>query len=213
VTITLKGVPEGETATVSIDGEQLSAAAVGLPRAVDPGHHAVVVETATAEGKQEIDIKEAEQKPIEVALVVVRTAPATASVEPNDKEPEQPLSKHTSHGPTLLTWSAIGLGVVGVAVGTVTGVLSMSKKSSLAKECENDVCGPSSYADYNAANSLATISTIAFSVTGACAVVAVVTLGVGHNASTSPAPAAQAASRVTVTPWVGLGGGGVSGTF
>jgi hypothetical protein len=187
---------------------------VGLPRAVNPGHHAVVVETATAEGKQEIDIKEAEQKPIEVALVVVRTAPATASADQNDKEAEQPLSKHTSHGPTLLTWSAVGLGVVGIAVGTVTGVLSMSKKSSLAKECTNDVCGPSSWnSDYNAANSLATISTIGFSVAGACAVVAVVTLGVGHDAPNAPAAPAQAASRMTVTPWVGLGRAGVSGTF
>ena len=44
--------------------------------------------------------------------------------------------------------------------GSIDSLRARSKKSSLAKECTNDVCGPSSYSDYNSANSLATISTI-----------------------------------------------------
>ena len=210
LTITLKGAPDGETPAVSIDGEQIPAGAIGLPRAVNPGHHVVVVNGPTTEGKQEIDMREAEQKPMEVALVA-KPPQAIASEEPTAKEPEQPLPPHTSHSPTLLTWDALGLTVVAVAVGTVTGAMSLSKKSALQRECTNDVCGPSSYADYSSANSLATVSTIAFSVAGVGAVVAIVTLAAGHGVPTPPP--AQSASRPTVTPWIGLGAAGVRGTF
>jgi hypothetical protein len=212
LTISLKGTPEGEKATVTLDTEALAPGVVGLPRPVNPGHHVVTAKSASAEGKAEIDVREGDQKPLEVTLVATHDdANANASADASESAPEEaPAPPSRSHGPTLLTWAGVGLGVVGVGVGAVAGAMSLSKKSALAKECTNDICGPSSYGDYNAASSLATVSTVGFAVAGVGAAVAVVTLAVGHKAdATAPAPA----SGLRMIPWVGLGAGGVRGSF
>ena len=211
--IVVKGAADGETATVSIDGEALPAGVLGLPRAVDPGHHVVVAKTPTGEGKQEVDVSEGEQRGVEIALVA--SAAPVATNEPagaTETEPETTEPAARSHGPTVLTWTGVGIVGVGVIAGTVTGVASLMKKSTLQDECTNHVCGPTSYTDYNAANTLATISTISFIAAGAGAVVTVVTLIAGHHPGGTVATPA-AATGVTIRPSIGLGVAGVSGTF
>ncbi len=208
--IVIKGAADGEMPSVSIDEEALPAGVLGLPRAVDPGHHVVVAKTAGAEGKQEIDIAEGEQKPVEVTLVAAPAATATEEPGATDHEPETPPPASVSHMPNFLTWTGVGVAAAGVIAGTITGVASMQMKSSLVNECENDVCGPTSYTDYNAANTLATISTISFIAAGAGGVFAAITLVVGHR--TASAPAAPA-TGVTITPTIGLGSAGLVGTF
>jgi hypothetical protein len=217
--ITVKGAPDGQTPTVSVDGTDLPAGVVGLPRAVDPGHHVVLAKLATkaaqGEGKQEVDVKEGEQKPVEVAMTVTLTpeppAPAAAPAEP-----EAPPAPTISHSPTLWTWVGVGLGGAGLVTGGVAGALSLSKKSSLNAECPNDVCAPGN-SDYSAANTFATVSTVGFIVAGVGAGVAVVTLLVGHEvpaAAPGEAPAANGGETgLAVHPWLGLGAGGVNGTF
>jgi hypothetical protein len=215
LTITVKGAPDGESPTVSVDGTAIPAGAMGLPRAVDPGHHVVTAKlaskTSTGDGTTEVDVKEGEQKPVEVALTV--TAVPQADAAPGPTEPEAPSAPTRSHSPTVITWLGIGLAGAGVIAGTVTGVMSLSKKSALASECTNDVCGPSSDSDYTAANTYATISTIGFIAAGVGAAVAAVTLIVGHDeAAPTPAPP-PAETGLVVHPWIGVGAGGVSGTF
>ena len=147
-------------------------------------------------------------------LTLVATTPASVAEERAAEpatEAESPSPATRSHSPTLLTWTGVGVGVVGLVAGTVAGVMSMSKKSALQGECANDICGPSSYADYSAANSLATVSTVGFIAAGAGAVVATITLIVGHR-SPGAGGAAPAAAR-TFQPSIGLGGAGLSGTF
>jgi hypothetical protein len=110
----------------------------------------------------------------------------------------------------MLTWAGVGLAGAGVIAGTVTGVLSMSKKSTLESQCAHDICGPSSYSNYSAANAYATGSTLAFIAAGVGAAVAGISLIVGHD---EPAPAPPPATGVTIRPAIGLGQAGVSGTF
>jgi hypothetical protein len=211
LSISVLGAAAGETPTVSIDGEALPLGVIGLPRAVDPGHHVVVAKTAGAEAKQELDVHEGEQKPVELTLLAV-TGPAGAEERSPDApaEPEAPPPATRSHGPTVLTWAGVALAGAGVVAGTVTGLMSMSKKSALQSECRNDVCGPSSYSDYSAANAFATVSTIGFIAAGVGGVVAAVTVIVGHQGpGAAPAPAA----KLTIAPSLGLGVAGVSGTF
>jgi hypothetical protein len=215
--ITVKGAPEGELATVSVDGTPVPAGVVGLPRAVDPGHHIIAArlssKTSQGEGSQEVDVREGEQKPVEVTLTVTATPPPvdTPAAPP---ETEVPPPEARSHSPTVLTWVGLGLAGAGAITGTVTGILSLSKKSTLQSECPNGVCGPSSDSDYNAANTTATISTIGFIVAGVGAGVAIVSLLVGHDqpAATPAIPPAGEAGLV-VYPWIGVGAGGVSGRF
>jgi hypothetical protein len=190
---------------------------MGLPRAVDPGHHVVAAKlagkTSQGEGSQEIDVREGEQKPVEVVLTVA-AIPEQVEGPPAAPEPEAPPPTTKSHSPTILTWAGIGLAGAGVITGTVTGLMSMSKKSALQGECANDVCGPSSYSDYDAANTYATISTIGFIAAGVGAGVALVSLIVGHEEpSAAPAMPPQGETGLVVRPWIGVGAGGVSGSF
>jgi hypothetical protein len=212
LTITLKGTPDGEAPVISVDGAPIPAAAAGLSRMVDPGHHVVVAKSPHAEGQQEIDVRVGEQKAVEVTLAVTaEKAPAPAP--PTDAAADTPAPTWRSHGPTVLTWAGIGLAGVGAVVGTVAGVLSMSKKATLQSQCNNDICGPSQYADYDTANTTANISTIAFIAAGVGAGVAVVTLLIGHEEVNVPASTPPSEGGLVVRPWIGVGIGGVSGRF
>jgi predicted RNA-binding protein with TRAM domain len=212
LTIVVKGAAAGDTPAVTVDDVALPAEVVGLPRKVDPGHHVVVAKTAHGEGKQEVDITAGQQKEVQIALVATEPAAGaepTASPAPVDETPPAPT---TSHAPTALTWVGVALAGAGVAVGTVAGIVSLSKKSLLENECANKICGPSSYATLDSANSFATMSTIAFAAAGVGAGVAVVTLLVGHSTSSAP-PASQPPEALRVSPWIGAGAAGVRGSF
>jgi len=223
VTIVLKGAPPGNGATLTIDDVEVPATAVGLPRAVDAGHHVVAVKSPTAQGQAEVDVKEGEQKQLEVSLeaIAAPAPPPSATTEQSaPAQPEEPSAPVRSHSPTVLTWIGIGLAGAGAIAGTVTGVMSMQKTSTLNGNCANKTCGPSDYSTIDSANTLAVVSDIGFGVAGAGAVLAVVTLLVGHEeaptgsapAEEPPAPSGEQ-SRVHLVPWISLGTAGVTGTF
>lgn len=226
LTIVLSGAPAGDSATMTIDGVPVPATVVGLPRSVDAGHHVVAVKSPTAQGQAEVDIKEGEQKQVEVKLDAVAPPPQPPppTEQPAQTEPEQPPAPVRSHSPTLLTWIGVGLAGAGAIAGSVTGVLSLQKTSTLKSDCGSGVCGPGDYSTMDSAGTLAIVSDIGFGVAGAGAVLAVVTLLVGHDeapegaapAEQSPSPGGPSddqQSRVRVVPWVGLGTAGVTGTF
>src|SRR5260221_3476435 len=64
LTIKVDGAAAGETPTITIDGVQVPAAAVGLPRRVDPGHHVVAAKTASSGGSAEADAPQKETKQV-----------------------------------------------------------------------------------------------------------------------------------------------------
>ncbi|HEX8796368.1 MAG TPA: hypothetical protein VF765_35700, partial [Polyangiaceae bacterium] len=226
LTIVLKGAPPGDGASMTIDDVQVPATAVGLPRSVDAGHHVVAIKSPTAQGQAEVDVKEGEQKQLEVNLDAIAAPPppptTTDQPPPQTEEPPAPVR---SHAPTALTWIGIGLAGAGAIAGGITGVMSMQKTSTIKNDCANNTCGQSDYATLDSANTLALVSDIGFGVAGAGAILAVVTLLVGHDeapaasapAEETPAPATappdQPQSRLHVVPWLGLGTAGLTGTF
>lgn len=223
LTITLKDLPQGDTPTLDVDGADVPADAVGLPRPVDPGHHVVTVKSKHSQGKAEVDVKEAEQKTVEVALTFIPEPPpdqqASQASAPQQEAPPAPV---TSHSPTALTWVGIGVAGAGLATGVATGILSLSKKSAVQNECTNDICGKGTQgqSDLDAWNTFALVSTIGFAAAGAGAALAVITLVVGHEepaaepAATPPESASPPAeSGLVVRPWIGPGSAGVVGTF
>lgn len=215
--ISIKGAPDGSQPTLMVDGAPVPPGVIGLPRTVDPGHHVVVAKVTTkavqGEGTQEVDVKEGEQKPVEVPLTVTAVPQAAEPPPSAATEPEAPPAPTTSHSPTVVTWVGIGLAGAGAIFGTVTGIMSMSKKSALQNECPNHICGPAQSSDYSAANTDATLSTIGFIAAGVGAGVAAVTLIVGHEESSPPAASPPAETGLVVRPWIGFGVGGVNGTF
>jgi hypothetical protein len=226
LTITVTGAAEGDTPAVSIDGTSLPQAVVGLPRKVDPGHHVVSAHAASGDAKEEIDVAEGEKKDVALALVAGGEKPEEAAETP---------AGAVVHTPGPLTYAGIVVGGVGLIAGSVTGLMSLSKASTVKDECKAKMCLPGQQtSDLNSANSLATISTISFAVAAAGAGVAIVSLIVGHRpAGSAPASAPPAdpdaapgsadpgteatpaapQSRLQVTPWIGAGSAGIFGTF
>ena len=227
--ITVTGAAEGETPAISVDGVSLPAAVSGVPRKVDPGHHVVTARAVSGQAKEEVDVTEGEKKDVQLVLVAGGGEGAPGENNP----PAEPGPPHSVvHSPSALTWGGIVVGGVGLAVGGVTGLMTLSKASTVKADCTpNMMCTKASdVSALNSGNSLATVSTIGFAVAGAGAVVAIVSLIVGHRppeaapASTPPAdpdaaPAGDAApppapeSHLHVTPWVGVGSAGFLGTF
>jgi hypothetical protein len=215
LTITVKGAAEGEKPALAIDGLDVPAAALGLPRAVDPGHHVLVAKTPTAEGRQELDVREGEQRALEITLVTTgapriqpsRVTPGTPVA------PDAPAASVTSHSPGLVTWIGVGLAGAGVITGSVTGLMAMSKTSGLTSECANHICGPAAHSDLDSANTLATVSNVAFAVAGVGAAVAVISLVVGHEAATERPAESPGAAAPTAHVWIGLGAAGLRGSF
>jgi hypothetical protein len=221
VIISLKDLPNGDTPTLDVDGADVPADAVGLPRPVDPGHHVVTVKSKHSQGTAEVDVKEGEQKPVEVALTLIPEPPPDHQPQSAASQPEGPPPPVTSHSPTALTWVGVAVGGAGLATGVATGIMSLSKKSDVQKECTNDVCGPGQpQSDLHAWNTFALVSTIGFAAAGAGAALAVITLVVGHDepaggpAATPPeSTSPPAESGFVVRPWVGPGSAGLVGTF
>jgi hypothetical protein len=216
LTITIKGAAPGEQPALAIDGLDVPAAAIGLPRAVDPGHHVVVAKTATAERRQEVDIHEGEQKQIELMLV----STGHSAVEPPRSTTPEPAASvappgppTTSHAPSTVTWIGVGLAGAGVIIGSITGVMAISKGGGLAGECANHVCGPAGHSDLSSAYAAATVSDAAFAVAGVGGVLAAVSLVVGHQSSTETPAEPPAASGPAAHLWLGFGAGGLRGTF
>jgi hypothetical protein len=98
--------------------------------------------------------------------------------------------------------------VVGVAVGTVFGVLALGAKNHLDGACTNKLCLPSSQSDIDTMHSDALVSTVGFGV-------GIVGVAVGGymllQGSSSPRPAKT--GQVTVAPWVGPASLGLTGRF
>jgi hypothetical protein len=123
LTIVVQGAAEGETPTIVVDGAQLPAAVTGLPRRVNAGRHTIVVRTPTTQGEQTVDVKEGEQKEVQVTVSAGARTPDTTPPdgETSQTQPEHPSepSGPTSHSPTALTFVGIGVGGAGLIAGTI----------------------------------------------------------------------------------------------
>jgi hypothetical protein len=211
ITIVVHGAAEGDSPAVAIDGVKVPAAAAKLARSVDPGHHVVTASSSSAEGKQEIDVREGQTASVEVTLVASGATTPAAPAEEASQESAPPSSR--SHGPTTLTWIGAGVAGAGVIAGSITGAMVLSKTSQLRGQCPGNVCPSSSFGSLDSTGTLATVSTVSFVVAGVGAGVAIVSLVVGHGTSTPEPAAAPPSAGLHFTPWVGLGSAGVNGSF
>jgi hypothetical protein len=202
--ISVKG-PKAGQAAVAVDGDAVPAVLVEGDRPTDPGTHTV---TATSRGflatSAKVSLKDGETSSVTLTLQPDPNAPATDPSAPAD--PAAPAEgSYVSRN--KLAFVALGVGVVGLAVGAVSGALVASKTSSLDGECVDKACPASRQSDIDSASTLATVSTVGFVVGGAGIATGVVLLLLGR-----PAPSAQTA-RPHVIPVIGATGLGLDGRF
>lgn len=221
--ITVKHVPPGSTPAVEVDGVAIPAAAVGFPRKVNPGHHVIVATAGEAHAQAEADVVERESKGVLLDLPEIAATPTgptpVEGPKPQPGHDEAPKKKFP-----VLAVVGFGVGIAGVAVGSVTGLMSISKTSSLKDQCPNDQCPASVYdsdqfqSDKSTASTLGTISTISFIVGGVGIAVGVVGLVLPRGQASAHATTGSAErTKPFLSPWIspapGGGAGGLVGSF
>jgi hypothetical protein len=174
---------------VTADGQPLASKLTGDALPMDPGSHTLHFETpdgVTAD--QQVAIREGAKNQ---AVGVVLSGGGASSGQP-------------FHGWRTVGWAVGGVGVVGLAVGTVAGIMAASDKSSA--HCVGDACdaGP-----LNSARSAAAVSTVGLIAGGV--------LGAGGAALVLFAPKRPVATRggLRLSPLVAAGGAGMifAGSF
>jgi hypothetical protein len=166
----VNGLGEGEALAITVDGEVVPRALVGLPFRVNPGHHVIVAHARGREVKREVDAVEAQ--PSTVALTFARDAapvesapapaPAPSEAEPAPSAPAAAPNAPVGHGLPTLAYAGGGVAVVGTLVGSVAGISAISHKNAAKQGCVAGGCPPSTWSDLDSARSMATVSTIGF---------------------------------------------------
>lgn len=195
--------------TVTRSGVSVTSAALGTPLPVDAGTYAVQV-TAPGYKPWDTKVEVSNGKETRVAIpalvkVPVDVPPPVAKVQEEPKEappPPPPSNKRT------IGFIAAGVGVVGLGVGTVFGVRTLSKKSASDDNCVGG-CTAKGAQLMDEAYSASTISNIGLGV-------GLVGVGVGtyliltsNSAKEAGEPAAKAPAW-RVAPSLGKDGGGVA---
>lgn len=153
ITFAVRGVDPGTPPRITVDGEVIPPAAIQAPRKVNPGRHVVAASAGAVEKTEEVTLAEGETKGVSFDL-----SPPAAPAESGEAD-----GTAQGGGPgKALAIGGFALGAVGVGVGSVTGLMHLSKVGDVKKDCVGDVCPPSRADDIDSAKTLGTISTIAF---------------------------------------------------
>jgi hypothetical protein len=203
IQVVIQHADQGQ-AQISIDNEQIPPAASSVPRKVNPGAHVVLVKVGSAEKQVDVTVAERETKTVTVDFADVVSAETPARQQPG---------RYVL--PKILMFGGVGLGAVGIGVGTVTGLMSISKTNDLQKECPDNQCPRGYQSRIDQATELGNISTVAFVVGGvglAAGVVGVILSNSEKKAPPTPAakrpsPSAPEHVRAVLGPsYVGLAG-------
>jgi len=222
-------VPVGVVPVVTMDGKEVPAALLGVPRPVDPGEHVVEAKaegylpaqqrTALSEGgtgtlalKLEVDPNAVVAAPPPEPAAETQPEPA-ASATPEDQAPEGGSNLKTP------AYIALGVGAVGLGLGVVFTLQSAGKRSDaddkyaecasrgVDGQCKQDDPLASEVASLDDdAGSAQTLAIVGYAV-GGLGVAAGVTLLILDSQS------GQSAREPRIVPWVGYQSAGVTGTF
>jgi hypothetical protein len=189
---------DADRAQVSVDGKVLDSRRVSRPIALNPGEHHVEI---TAPDAQPVTVS----RTLRVGqLERVEVAPLAKLEAAGPVEPATPPAADTgSTGLLAGGIVALGVGVAGLAMGTIAGVVALNKKSALEERCPDQWCQPDDQSLADAAKTNATLSTVGFVVGGVGAAAGIVLLAVRASSSPEPsqlAPEHQAAWRLELGP-------------
>lgn len=210
---------------VAMNGKDVAPALVGVPRPLDPGNYEF---QAFAQGAQSavshLSLQEGAKETVVLTLQAgsaPQPEPAAAAVvatPPSDRAAAQDTGTQAhggSSGLRLASYASLGVGAVGLGLGTVFALKAKSKRDEANGIC--DLTGSFSCpedrrdeveqldADADSAKTLATVGFIA----GGVGIAAGATLFFLSSSGGSEVEAAG----VAVTPWVGFRSVGLNGRF
>lgn len=145
--------------------------ALNVDHRLDPGGHTIIGRSGNEEVRTTVSAKEGD-----ALLVTLQfgTTPARAKPRASSLVVYTPPIRHeaakSSNAQTLLGWSGVALGGVGIAFGSVEGLLARSKRKALvgAGRCSADgSCDPSVSGEVDSLMLRRTLSTVGFATGGA----------------------------------------------
>jgi hypothetical protein len=139
---------DGTQPDLAIDGARLDTEAFAAPRPLDPGEHFVVAAQSGRKVSETVALKEGENKVVPLRFgppAIIETPKGVTTHEPPALPPEQtPPVRSSGSAINIAAWSALGVGAAGLAFGTVAGIVTIAKHSSLTDagctrtECRDD---------------------------------------------------------------------------
>lgn len=210
---------------VTMDGQVVPPLLVGLMRPVDPGQHQFQATSGQAASDVvTIDAKPGTKQTVELELKAVAPSPPAGAPPVSEPAPVAPAgpppttdtasSSGGANGLRLASFGLMGVGVAGLAVGTVfliKGGSTQSDADELATQlCPMPTCDQASIAQIDKKDSDAasqkTIGTIGLVAGGALAATGVVLFVLSGNEG-------ESAARPGITPYLGFQSVGVVGRF
>ncbi len=212
--LVITNVPPGREPTVTVDGVTIPSAALAQPRAVNPGVHVVVAKVGSGgETRATFEAREGAVQDLELAVQPPPADEPPPVAGPGAGTGTTPPPEKKSSGVAKLGFIVAG---IGGGIGLIAGGVALSKKGDLDGNCPNQQCGRDYHDELDSARSWGTVSTVSFVIGG-------IGLGIGilgslsgtssKTSGTGAAPVKPRAEGPTFTPVLGLGAGGVHGTF
>jgi hypothetical protein len=198
LTLHVKGAPQGMDPVVTVDGVAVPAVALTEPRKLNPGHHEIAAHVSTGpEAKGSVDLKEGESKDLDIIVMPPPTPP--------------PPEKKTSP----LVPVGIAMAGTGLVVGSIAGVVTLSKKGSLDTECPNKSCPPGTpTGDLHSTQTWGNVTTVSWVVAGVGVGVLVAGVMMSRaSGSTTGQGTTAPPQNAKVEPYIGVGAAGIHGTF
>ena len=220
--IKLTIVSQDKDVDVKLVGNVLDAAALGTPVPVDPGKHAI---EASAKGKKPfsttVDVSDRARSPsVEIPALDAdpEATKASSGASNNASNGDTHAGDEPSSGPSaqrIVSYVAIGLGVVGVGIGAIFGLRTSSIWADAKTHCTGIECDRTGVTLATDAKNAGTVSTISFIAGGALLAGGAVLFftspsGSSSKPSSSAGSAKRAVPRSDMRMGVGVGVGSVT---
>jgi hypothetical protein len=205
-------VPGGAPAglVVKRNGTPVDALKYGVAESVDPGTYVV---TFAAPGvptqERKIALGKAQTAIVGSDLTFGGASPGPGPGPGPGPQPDKPGAG--AKPDRTWAWVAGGVGVAGIAVGAVTGIMTMGKKSTIEDECPDHRCTPKGRDAVDSAQTTGLVSTIGFGVGAAGLITGVVLFLTAKPPTTYPQ--SKASLRPLVVTHASGAIAGVAGSF
>lgn len=156
---------ELRSSSVRRDGEPVAATSIGTEVAVEPGEHVIDFEgKGGARAQQRVVLQKGEHRTLVLGFARPSSQPVPREPARPPSEPVPPRPDGTSTRPNSWLYVTAGVGVAGLATGTVAGLLALRDKGVVSDECLAQACSARGKEAADAAKTEATVSTIGFGV-------------------------------------------------
>ncbi len=141
--------------TVFVDGIRIPEGALNVPFKVNPGPHTIVAKSGSTEINKHVDAREHE-----TSAVLLDFSSASPIAAPSADAPA--ASAGSSSTWRTMGYVGLSVGAVGVALGSVAGLLAISSKHAAESRCAGTRCPPETWSDIDKMHGYATLSNVGF---------------------------------------------------